>query len=61
MGVDHWRAGGRSVASWQAFAQSYDGLHAARRGTYRILYKIDEDKHAVEIRSIRYRADAYRT
>ena len=40
---------------------SYEGLHAARRGTYRIPYKIDEGKHAIEIRSIRHRADAYRT
>ncbi len=39
----------------------YEGLHAVRRGTYRVLYKIDESKHAIEIRSIRHRADAYRT
>jgi hypothetical protein len=39
----------------------YEGRHGARRGTYRILYKIDESKHAIEIRSIRHRADAYRT
>jgi mRNA-degrading endonuclease RelE of RelBE toxin-antitoxin system len=42
-------------------ASPYEGLHAARRGTYRVLYKIDESKHAIEIRSIRHRADAYRT
>jgi mRNA-degrading endonuclease RelE of RelBE toxin-antitoxin system len=41
--------------------EPYEGLHAARRGTYRILYKIDDSKHAIEIRSIRHRADAYRT
>ncbi len=39
----------------------YEGLHTARRGTYRIIYKIDEGKHAVEIRTIRHRADAHRT
>jgi len=39
----------------------YEGLYAARRGTYRILYKIDEDKHTIQIHSIRHRADAYRT
>lgn len=33
----------------------------ARRGTYRVIYKIDEGKHAIEIRTIRHRADAYRT
>jgi mRNA-degrading endonuclease RelE of RelBE toxin-antitoxin system len=51
---DPWRGG-------QAFASTHEGLHAARRGTYRILYKIDETKRAIEIRSIRHRADAYRT
>ena len=39
----------------------YEGLHTARRGTYRVVYMIDEGKHAIEIRSIRHRADAYRT
>jgi len=38
-----------------------DGYYSARRGTYRIIYRIDEDKHAVEIHSIRHRRDAYRT
>ena len=41
--------------------EPYEGLHTARRGTYRIMYRIDEGKHAIEIRSIRHRADAYRT
>jgi mRNA interferase RelE/StbE len=36
-------------------------LHTARRGTYKVIYKIDEGKHAIEIRAIRHRADAYRT
>jgi mRNA interferase RelE/StbE len=51
---DPWRIG-------KPLHEPYEGLHAARRGTYRILYRIDEGKHAVEIRSIRHRADAYRT
>ncbi|MGH3275644.1 MAG: type II toxin-antitoxin system RelE family toxin [Streptosporangiaceae bacterium] len=38
----------------------YAGLHVARRGTYRIMFKIDEGKHAIEIRSIRHRANSYR-
>jgi mRNA interferase RelE/StbE len=37
-----------------------DGYHSARRGTYRIIYRIDEAKHQVEIHSIRHRRDAYR-
>ena len=40
--------------------EPFDGYHAARRGTYRIIYRIAEDRHAVEIHSIRHRRDAYR-
>ena len=34
-----------------------EGLHAARRGAYRIIYRID---HVVTIVAIEHRADAYR-
>ena len=51
---DPWRVG-------KPLHEPYEGLHTARRGTYRIMYRIDEGKHAIEIRSIRHRADAYRT
>ena len=30
-------------------------------GTYRIIYRINEDKRTVEIHSIRHRRDMYRT
>lgn len=40
--------------------EPYEGLHSARRGTYRVLYRIDPQAHAVEIHSIRHRRDAYR-
>ena len=40
--------------------ESFDGYLSARRGTYRIIYRINEDKHTVEIPSIRHRRDAYR-
>jgi mRNA interferase RelE/StbE len=40
--------------------EPFDGYHSARRGTYRIIYRIDEAKHQVEIPSIRHRRDAYR-
>jgi mRNA-degrading endonuclease RelE of RelBE toxin-antitoxin system len=36
-------------------------LGAARRGTYRIVYRIDEAKRLVEIYPIRHRRDACRT
>jgi mRNA-degrading endonuclease RelE of RelBE toxin-antitoxin system len=40
--------------------EPFDGYLCARRGTYRIIYRINEDKHTVEIYSIRHRRDSYR-
>ena len=34
---------------------------SARRGTYRILYLIDEEEGVVDVTAMRHRADAYRT
>jgi mRNA interferase RelE/StbE len=51
---DPWRVG-------KPLHGPYAGLHVARRGTYRVIYKIDEDKHTIEIHAIKHRADAYRT
>lgn len=36
------------------------GHYAARRGDYRIIYRIDEHAHAVLIVTIDHRADSYR-
>ncbi len=33
----------------------------ARRGSYRILFLLDEDHRVVEVTAIRHRSDAYRT
>jgi mRNA interferase RelE/StbE len=41
--------------------EPFDGYHSARRGTYRIIYRIDEAKRVVEIYSIRHRRDSYRS
>ena len=41
--------------------EPFDGYYSARRGTYRIIHRINEDKHTVEIHSIRHRRDTYRT
>lgn len=35
-------------------------LHSARRGDYRVIYRINADEHQVEIVTIEHRADAYR-
>ncbi len=36
------------------------GTYAARRGTYRVLYKIDDAQRLVTVRDVDHRADAYR-
>lgn len=40
--------------------EPFDGYHSARRGTYRIIYRINEPKRVVEIHSIRHRRNVYR-
>ena len=37
------------------------GSCSARRGSYRILYDIDDDKNQVSILRVAHRADVYRT
>jgi mRNA interferase RelE/StbE len=34
--------------------------HSARRGTYRVLYRVDEERHRVTVVGVFSRADAYR-
>jgi len=36
------------------------GCHGARRGTYRIVYRIDEDTRTVQVLDIDHRSDVYR-
>jgi mRNA interferase RelE/StbE len=36
------------------------GVWSARRGTYRILYRINEAKHEVVVLRVEHRGDAYR-
>jgi mRNA interferase RelE/StbE len=35
--------------------------HSARRGTYRVIYRIDEEQHTVTVVAISPRADSYRS
>ncbi|HLZ07759.1 MAG TPA: type II toxin-antitoxin system RelE/ParE family toxin [Chloroflexota bacterium] len=37
-----------------------EGVWSARRGTYRVVYRIDESKRLVQIITIDHRADVYR-
>lgn len=36
------------------------GTYSARRGEYRVLYDIDDDRIRVEVISVRHRRDVYR-
>jgi mRNA interferase RelE/StbE len=45
----------------QALHVELEGLHSARRGGHRILYRIDDDRRAVVIEAITHRSDVYRT
>jgi mRNA interferase RelE/StbE len=36
------------------------GLQSARRGDYRVIYRIDDHLHAVTIMAIEYRSEVYR-
>jgi mRNA interferase RelE/StbE len=38
-----------------------DGYHSARRGAYRVIYRIDEKRRTVHVVRIDHRADVYRT
>lgn len=37
-----------------------DDRYSARRGTYRVIYRIDDKRHRVTVVGIVHRADAYR-
>lgn len=37
-----------------------EGLWSARRGTYRVIYRLNESRHVVEVVAIDHRSDAYR-
>jgi mRNA-degrading endonuclease RelE of RelBE toxin-antitoxin system len=36
------------------------GCHGARRGTYRIVYRIDDDARTIHVLEVDHRADIYR-
>lgn len=38
-----------------------EGTHAARRGTFRVLYRIDDDTNTVTVLRVDHRADVYRS
>jgi len=39
---------------------SLEGLHSARRGDYRVIYRSDDQRHRVTVIAIEHRSDIYR-
>jgi mRNA-degrading endonuclease RelE of RelBE toxin-antitoxin system len=37
-----------------------EGLHSARRGDYRVVYRIDDEQRLVTVMAIEHRSDIYR-
>jgi mRNA interferase RelE/StbE len=37
-----------------------EGLHSARRGDYRVIYRIDDHQRRITVLAIEHRSDAYR-
>jgi mRNA interferase RelE/StbE len=37
-----------------------EGLHSARRGDYRVIYRIDDHRRRVDVLAIEHRSDVYR-
>ena len=44
----------------RALRNELAGIHSARRGTYRVLYRIDDDAREAIVLRIEHRGDAYR-
>ena len=49
------RTGSASRSGW-----GLEGLHSARRGDYRAIYRIDDDRRRVDVVAIEHRSDIYR-
>jgi mRNA interferase RelE/StbE len=37
-----------------------EGLHSARRGDYRVIYRIDDERRLITVVAIEHRSDVYR-
>jgi mRNA-degrading endonuclease RelE of RelBE toxin-antitoxin system len=55
---------GRLVANphrvGQPLSRELTGLHSARVGPYRVVYRIDEDERAIVVVRVAHRSDVYR-
>jgi len=44
----------------KALAEPFGGYLSARRGVYRVIYRIDDQAHTVRVLTVDHRADVYR-
>ncbi len=44
----------------KALRAPFEGLHSARRGEFRVIYRIEEERVTVYVAQVRHRRDAYR-
>lgn len=44
----------------KALKLGLEGLHSARRGDYRVIYRVDTDRRRVDVIAVEHRSDAYR-
>jgi mRNA interferase RelE/StbE len=44
----------------KALLGELEGLHTARRGDYRVIYEIDDDREVVVVHGVQHRRDVYR-
>jgi mRNA-degrading endonuclease RelE of RelBE toxin-antitoxin system len=44
----------------KALRGDFEGFHTAKRGSYRVIYKIDDDRVIVEVTYIEHRSSVYR-
>lgn len=45
----------------KALQRELSGIHSARRGTYRVLYRINEERREVVVLRVEHRRDVYRS
>lgn len=56
--IDHIADASRRIG--KPLRLELEGLWSARRGSYRVIYRIDESRHLVQIVTIDHRSDVYR-
>jgi plasmid stabilization system protein ParE len=59
-GVSVWVTGRQPAPGGKPLRLGLGGLHSARRGDYRVIYRIDDQRRRVDVVAIEHRSDIYR-